>query len=208
MNHVLLIHGLLNGNYWLWKLSARLRDAGFAPEIFSYSSLIEGPQHAVPKLIETLRNEPFDALVGHSLGGLIALQALRQAPDIAVSRVVCMGSPLRGSAIAQRLAQQAWSRPVLGRSADLLCKGLDEWRGTAQVGMIAGDMNRGMGRLFVHFDGISDGTVAINETRFPGLADHCIVHSSHSGLVFSAEAAAQVVHFLREGKFNQTQSDR
>ena len=37
------------------------------------------------------------ALVGHSLGGLVALEALRRQPDLPVSRVVCLGSPLRGS---------------------------------------------------------------------------------------------------------------
>jgi pimeloyl-ACP methyl ester carboxylesterase len=202
MNRILLIHGFLNGKYWLWKLASRLRKAGFAPEIFSYSSMAGGSQHAVPTLAEKLRNEPFDALIGHSLGGLIALQTLRQAPDAAVPRVVCLGSPLCGSAVAKGFAEQPWSRLLLGGSADLLCEGLDEWSGVAQVGMIAGDINRGAGQLLARLDGINDGTVTIDETRLPGLADHCIVHASHSGLVFSADAAAQAVHFLREGKFS------
>ena len=43
--------------------------------------------------------------------------------------------------------------------------------------------------------------MALEETRLPGLAAHCRVHSSHTGLVFSAEAARQVVAFLRNGTF-------
>ena len=58
-----------------------------------------------------------------------------------------------------------------------------------------------MGRLFARFEGGSDGTVGLDETRLPGLADHCIVHSSHTGLVFSRDAAAQAAHFLRHGGF-------
>lgn len=200
-HRVLLIHGLLNANYWLYRLAARLRAEGFETEIFGYPSVVGGPEQAIPKLIEKLRREPVDALVGHSLGGLVALEALRQAPDLAVTRVVCLGSPLRGSDTACRLAAHPWSRPLLGRSEALLLDGLEAWRGPAAVGMVAGDVARGAGRLFSHFDGVSDGTVGIDETRLPGLADHCVVHSSHTGLVFSAEAAAQTAHFLRQGCF-------
>ena len=77
--------------------------------------------------------------VGHSLGGLIALEALRSAPDLAVPRVVCLGSPLCGSLTARNLAGRAWTRPLLGRSAPLLQAGLQCWDGPAEVGVVAGD---------------------------------------------------------------------
>ena len=35
-----------------------------------------------------------------------------------------------------------------------------------------------------------------------GLAAHCVVPASHTGLVFSAHAARQAAHFLREGRFD------
>lgn len=206
---VLLIHGLLNRSFWLWPLAVRLRELGFEPDFFSYSSLLEGSEVAVPKLIEHLRETPADAIVGHSLGGLIALAALREAPELQVARVVCLGSPLRGSATAQKLADSFFGRPLLGRSADLLLEGLGEWNGHAQAGMIAGDIERGMGRLLAGLsaagDEPSDGTVNVAETRLPGLADHIVIGASHSGLVFSPEAAAQAEHFLREGRFSREQ---
>jgi len=68
--------------------------------------------------------------------------------------------------------------------------------------MVAGNVPQGLGRYFARFDGGSDGTVAIAETELPGLADHCVVASSHSGLVFSPEATRQAVNFLREGRFS------
>jgi hypothetical protein len=55
--------------------------------------------------------------------------------------------------------------------------------------------------LFAGFDGEHDGTVAIVETQLPGLADHVVVDASHSGLLFSAEAAEQATAFLRVGHF-------
>jgi len=198
---VVLVHGLLNAEWWLRPLAARLRAQGFRTELFGYSSVFDGPERAVPKLLVRLRREPADALVGHSLGGLIALEALRQAPELAVSRVVCLGSPLCGSRTARTIAASPWIRPMLGRSAPMLASGMAEWRGQAQVGVVAGDVARGLGRLFARFDGGSDGTVGLEETRLPGLADHCTVHSSHTGLVFSPAAVRQAAHFLRHGRF-------
>jgi pimeloyl-ACP methyl ester carboxylesterase len=204
---ILLIHGLLNANYWLWLLAARLRAKGFGAEIFGYPSVLGGPEQAIDRLIKKLCHNPVGALIGHSLGGLIALEALRQMSDAPVSRVVCMGSPLRGSETAHRIAARRWSRPLLGHSAALLHNGLDAWQGPAAVGMIAGDVARGTGRLFGDFQGISDGTVTLEETRLPGLTGHCIVHASHSGLLFSTEAAAQAAHFLREGRFGKVETE-
>jgi len=198
---LLLVHGLHNARWWLRPLAARLRSEGFEPEPFGYASVFGGPERAIPALVERLRAAPVHGVIGHSLGGLIALEALRRAPDAAVPRVVCLGSPLCGSRIARHLAARGWTRPLLGRSAALLQAGLAHWDGATALGVVAGDVAQGMGRLFARFDDASDGTVAVAETRLPGLADHCVVHCSHTGLVFSAEAAAQAAHFLREGRF-------
>jgi pimeloyl-ACP methyl ester carboxylesterase len=201
---VLLVHGLLNADWWLRPLAKRLRGAGFETELFGYASVLGGPERAIPRLAERLRGGGFDAVVGHSLGGLVALEALRAAPDASVARVVCLGSPLRGSLAARGLAARRWTKPLLGRSASLLQGGLEGWGGSAQVGVVAGDVARGMGRLFARFDGGSDGTVGLDETRMPGIADHCVVHSSHTGLVFSRDAVAQAAHFLRHGRFDHS----
>lgn len=198
---VLLLHGIWNAKAWLVPLAARLRAAGFETEVFGYPSVFGGPDVAVPRLIAHLRDSEPVALLGHSLGGLVALQALNRQPDLPVTRVVCLGTPLRGSGAARGLAGRAWTMPALGRSAGLLQAGFERWEGRALVGMVAGNLAHGLGRHFTRFEGESDGTVAMEETRLPGLADHCVVASSHSGLVFSADAARQAAHFLREGRF-------
>lgn len=198
---MLVVHGLLNADWWLRPLASRLRAEGFETELFGYPSVLGGPERAIPRLAERLRSGDVAAIVGHSLGGLLALEALRAAPDAPVARVVCLGSPLRGSKAARNLAARRWTKPLLGRSAGLLQGGVAAWDGAARVGVVAGDVARGMGRLFTRFDGASDGTVGVEETRMPGLADHCVVPSSHTGLVFSRPALAQAAHFLRHGRF-------
>jgi pimeloyl-ACP methyl ester carboxylesterase len=197
-NRILLLHGIWNAKSWLAPLARRLRSEGFEVDVFGYPSVFGGPEVATDRLIERLSASPPVNLVGHSLGGLVGLEALRRVPDLPVPRMVCIGSPLCGSEAARRLSRHS---PLLGRSANLLQRGCEPWQGRTQVGMVAGTVARGMGRLFVRFDGESDGTVAVAETRLPGLSAHCTVAASHTGLVFSADAARQAAYFLREGRF-------
>lgn len=199
---VLLIHGIWNAGLWLSPLAAKLRAAGFSPRIWAYDSIRGGAAAAARALVERLRGGPETDIVGHSLGGLVALEALRIAPDLPVRRVVCLGSPLCGSGTARVLQARRWSSPILGRSADLLSRGFERWEGPAEVGVVAGCVPRGLGRVLAAVDRDSDGTVAIAETRLPGVCDHCLVRCSHTGLVLSPEAARQAAVFLRTGHFD------
>jgi pimeloyl-ACP methyl ester carboxylesterase len=201
--HVVLLHGLwMPGAVMHW-FAARLAAAGFEPETFSYASIIDGPERAVPRLVAALRATGETYVVAHSLGGLLVLQALAAAPELPVARVVCLGSPLCGSGAVAGV-QQRWpmAARLFGRSAPLLQSGLPGWRGPAAVGVVAGRIPHGLGALFAHFDGEHDGTVAVAETRLDGLADHVVVAASHSGLLFSETAARQTIGFLRCGRFD------
>ncbi|MBN6111490.1 alpha/beta fold hydrolase [Xanthomonas bonasiae] len=200
---VLLLHGIWNGRVWLGPLAWRLRREGFRVATFGYSTAFGGAEAALPRLrqrIQRLAQQGPVALVGHSLGGLIALQALRQAPQLPVTRVVCLGAPLAGSAVAQTLLRRGLG-VALGRSAALLQQGLGQWEGSAAVGMVAGSVALGVGNRIAALGPDSDGTVALAETRVPGLRDHCLVRASHSGLLFSPVAARQAAAFLRHGRF-------
>lgn len=201
-SRVLLLHGIWNARSWLGPLAVRLRRAGLNTEIFGYASVFGSPDVAVSSLIKRLRDDGRSvSIIGHSLGGLVALEALRREPTLPVPRLVCLGSPVCGSGAARALGRRSWLAPALGRSGALLQRGCDAWSGPTEIGMVAGNVRRGMGQFFARFEGDSDGTVAVAETRLEGLQDHCVVASSHSGLVFSEEAAAQAAHFLHHGRF-------
>lgn len=200
-NRVVLVHGLWNSPWWLLPLARRLRGHGFKVEGFGYPSILGGPEPALQALVTRLRGGPTCHLVGHSLGGLLAVEAVRRAPELPVQRVVCMGSPLRGSATARFLAGHRALAWVLGRSAPLLLSGCQPWQGSQQVGVIAGDVPRGVGRLLAAVGPESDGTVALAETCLDGAAARCQVRASHTGLVLSADAARQAAWFLRHGDF-------
>jgi pimeloyl-ACP methyl ester carboxylesterase len=200
MMQVLLVHGIWNPRAWLLPLALRLRAAGLQPQLFGYRSVCASPEQAVAALMARIRTRggaPV-VVVGYSLGGLITLEAVRRGA--AVERVVCLGSPLLGSASAAALSRHRASGWLLGRSRELLNRGVAAWDGGVPVGMIAGSRAHGVGRLLADL-GDSDGTVAVAETRLPGLADHCVLAASHSGLVLSAAVARQTVAFLRDGHF-------
>ncbi|MBV6783711.1 alpha/beta fold hydrolase [Xanthomonas perforans] len=199
---VLLVHGIWNSPLWLLPLARRLRQGGYRPALFGYASVLGGPAQAVPQLIARLRATGVQALVCHSLGGLIAAQALRSAPDLPVRRVVCLGSPLAGSSVARGLARRGLPR-AMGRSADLLQQGLGCWDGAAEIGQVAGCVPRGLGRWLAPLGEVSDGTVSLAETQLPGLRDHCVVRASHSGLLLSPAAARQTLAFLDTGRFQR-----
>ncbi len=199
---VVILHGLwMTGLTTQW-FAARLRAGGFQPEIFGYHSIIGGPGAAVPRLAKRLRDGGEAHIVAHSLGGLIALEALAGDPALPVSRMVCLGVPLCGSGAAAGLARWPAASLWLGRSADLLRRGCVTWPATVEVGMIAGALPRGLGVFVARFEDANDGTVSVAETRMPALADHIVIDASHSGLLFSTEAAVQASAFLRNGRFS------
>lgn len=206
-DRVVLLHGLwMPGAAMRW-FASKLSLDGFAPEIFSYPTIAGGPDRAVPRLVERLRDGDPAHVVAHSLGGLVALQALCDAPGLPVPRVVCLGSPLAGSGAATGMLRWAPAVALLGRSATLLRSGVSGpgracWEGSVQVGCIAGRIPHGLGALFAGFQGEHDGTVAVAETQLPALADHVVVDASHSGLLFSAAAAQYTIAFLRHGRFH------
>ena len=200
---VVLLHGIwMPGVVMAW-LAARLRQAGFDCETFGYYGVAQGPERTKAALVETLARAPCH-VVAHSLGGLVAMQALVEHPQLPVERLLCLGSPLRGSGAAQGMRRHAWSAVTLGRAASLLETGFAQWSGRAQVGMIAGTSPVGLGHLFGGFHGEHDGSVSVEETRLPGLADHAVVHASHSGMLFSPEVAALATAFLQHGRFAAT----
>ena len=183
-------------------LARRLQAEGFTPHRFDYASLFHGPAPSVDRLAArmlALGPGPVH-LVGHSLGGLVALETLSSWQGLPPGRVVCLGSPLAGSSAARGLSRLHLT-PLLGRSARLLKSGLHELPPGREVGVVAGSRAAGLGKLFGDFDGLNDGTVAVWETRLPGLADHRVLPASHTGLIFNARAAGLVAGFLRSGQF-------
>lgn len=196
---VLLLHGIWMRGVMMARIARYLASEGFATEIVDYPSLSRGADACAEDLRARIEAQDGEAVhvVGHSLGGLVALLATQDDPR--PGRTVCLGSPLTGSAAARSLA--AFAPWMMGRSRERLLQGLGEWRGAREVGVIAGRVPVGMGLLLGGLRGDNDGTVAVEETRLPGIREHAVVAATHTGLPFSDEAIAMTANFLRHGRF-------
>jgi pimeloyl-ACP methyl ester carboxylesterase len=143
-------------------------------------------------------------LVAHSLGGLVVLRMFedRLAGDLPPGRIVLLGSPLRGCVAARNLSQWWLGRELLGRSlGEAMHPGERRWDGQRELGIIAGDLSVGLGRLAGTRGHESDGTVLVEETRLNGARQHLVLPVSHTGLPFAASVARQTATFLATGRF-------
>jgi len=202
-----VIHGLWMHSLEMGMLRNRLAErTGWSAKTFSYRSVTR----ALPENARRLRRriDEIDAdtvhLVGHSLGGVLALQMLNLFPTDKVGRVICLGSPLVDSSAARRLTHWELGRRIVGRTLRhaVLEQPLISIDGSRQIGVIAGSVALGIGAIVGKLEPPHDGVVSVNETRLPGVTEHLILPVNHIGLVFSSKVADQTAHFLRFGKFN------
>lgn len=206
---VIVIHGLWMSGAEEALLRHRLRDDhGFPTEQFHYDTFgtgFDANAGTLRKYLDTLDAERVH-LVGHSTGGLMALFALEQRPWDRPGRTVCLGSPLRGSIAARRLAELGelgeLALGLTGREG-LIPRRLDEYRGGREVGVIAGTTSFGAGLVLGGLPEPNDGVIAVVETRLPGIRDHLELPVSHMGMLISSDVARQTAFFLRHGIFDR-----
>jgi len=205
---VILVHGLWMAGFQLSVLKSRLEARSrFRVVAFSYPSLQGSMSDHARSLVEFARGQGSSELhfVGHSLGGLVILRALQLAQDLPTGRAVLLGSPCQGSRAAQGVARIPFGKAILGGAVNEECIKFSprEWSGHREVGVIAGSMRFGLGRLFADFDSDHDGTVLVEETRLPGSKDHIVLETTHTGMLLSGDVADQTVWFLEHGEFRR-----
>jgi pimeloyl-ACP methyl ester carboxylesterase len=204
---VVFVHGL-----WLTGVESTLLRRRLASNLrgdtysFRYPSVSASMQDIVHRLGEfTSRLDAGTVhFVGHSLGGIVLLRFFEQAPRVPPGRIVLLGSPVRGSRAAHHVARWPLGAAIMGRNveAEVLKAPERRWNGQRELGVIAGDLSVGLGRLFGELGGPNDGTICVEETEIPGTADRIVLPVSHTGILFSAEVARQTAAFLTSGRFN------
>jgi len=209
VEHIVLVHGLWMTGAETGLLGSRLRDDyGFDVRTYSYYSVSVGLEENVARLAKYLAEVPGDTLhvVGHSLGGLLALHTAMRLPDKRPGRIVCLGSPLRGSAAARALAALPFGLEIMGATVRdaILNGGLESWQGKRDVGVVAGTRSLGLGEAVGQLPVPNDGTIAAVETQLPGVKDYLELDVSHTGMLMAPVVVSQTAYFLRHGVFART----
>lgn len=204
---VILVHGLWTPAAIFMLHSHWLQRDGYRTLRFGYPSVRAGLAQNAQRLKRFIASVDADEihLVGHSLGGLIILDMLRQTPDPRLRRAVLLGTPCVGSHCARRLAGVTGMPALLGRS-------ITEWLSRAPqdiaapqtavaVGVLAGTRSAGLGRIVPGLPRPNDGVVTVAEARLPGAADFIVLPVAHSEMLASRRCAAQIAAFLGSGGF-------
>ena len=115
-----------------------------------------------------------------------------------------MGSPLVDTAAGRQFQKIRAGRILMGKTLPeaVYSRPLLEWRGKQEVGVIAGTVAVGLGRIIERLPRPNDGMVSLAETALPGITAHCSLRLSHTGLVLSSDAVEEVSNFLRDGRFS------
>jgi len=180
--------------------------------LFSYPSVRGTLDENASALATYIRSRHVDIahIIGHSLGGVLALRMHANIPDFLPGRVVCLGSPLAGSRAANYLNAQQWAEEIIGKSVPdaMINQTANDWATAVaehrDIGVIAGNVPLGFGRLVAGFDEDNDGTIGVSETALDAATDHIVLPVSHKGMLVSADVADQAAAFIRRGEFLRT----
>jgi pimeloyl-ACP methyl ester carboxylesterase len=196
---VVLAPGLWMPSPVMRLLAARLEARGYEARVFSYSG--RGPHDAN---VESLARFSRDGgvFVGHSLGGLLVLEMLNRHPEIEARAVVLLGAPVRGCLAGRRFGERKVGCWMMGACRDLWDERPARWTRRAPLGVIAGTLPLGLGRVFGGaLPGQNDGVVCVDETTVEGMTERALVRHGHSMLICAPSVGRLVERFLSAGRF-------
>lgn len=202
---VVLLSGLWTPAWVMLLLQRRIERAGLRCVRFGYASARMGLEENSRCLASFVRalGSPRVCIVGHSLGGVIALHAAAAHALANVRRIVMMGSPYGDSYAARSLARWSFGRWMLGRTVPAWLAGTRPCPPQGvEVGVITGTLAVGLGTLVApDMPRPHDGVIRAQETRVPGMTAHVELSVSHIGMAFSKRVGRLVVRFLLHGRF-------
>ena len=210
---VVLLHGFGRSDMSMLLLNSALTEAGYDVYSLEYPSIEEAPEALVEMIGKDISNCCKDGaetvhFVGHSLGGLLLRDYLGRHRPENLGHVVLIGSPNKGSELADAdfgIAAQETLLGWAGPSAQALHTGPDGYAASLpapdySVGVIAGNRGNHMSDRWLPTP--NDGVVSVASARLDGMTDFIAVGVTHWDMRSSPIVAELVIDFLRYGRFN------
>ena len=204
---VILIHGLLQSSRCMTEMGVTIEKSGYTAVKFDYpSTQVSIPDAArfLDRMVKSLDGIDEINFVVHSMGGLVVRAYAMEYSDPRIKRMVMLGTPNRGAELAD-ITQQSWflrtaagpGARQLGTRSDGLIPKLPVPK--FEFAVIAGSRGTATGWNPL-IPGDDDGTVTVASTKLQGATDFNTVRATHSRLLWSEEAIAQTVSFLKDGR--------
>lgn len=203
---VVLIHGLARTEHSMRILAMRLRRAGFHTRYIRYNSrrasMDEATATAARQILRLRlpKGTPLH-LVGHSLGGVLAVRLKSERPDLGICRVVQLGAPNRGSGMARLLSETILGREVFGPViSELAADPGDAWLLDPDILAFAGATIPSLFSRQYGVHGPNDGLVSARSAWGRAAGHRVRTETIHGWMPLSGEVAVKVVQFLRTGE--------
>jgi pimeloyl-ACP methyl ester carboxylesterase len=208
---VILLHGIKDKPYMMWKLENNLEKAGYSVLNLHYPS-VEAGMDSILNLLHT-RIDSLDDIyarihfVTHSLGGIVVRAYLSEYDNQDFKSMVMIAPPNKGAIMAERFEDFFLYKWMYGETGQKLGKdSSDYWQQfpppDIPFGIIAGGLKNGAG-FNPLIPGDDDGTVGVAETRIKGARDFIVLTGLHTSLLWQDSTIEQVLYFLKNGQFNK-----
>lgn len=214
---VLLLHGLAHDRTCLRDLGRYLqRRSDYIVFNFEYPGThqsIGDDARALASVIANLEGIEEINFVAHSMGNIVVRHYLAdqtdpqngRRPDPRFRRMVMLGPPNHGSALASSLADNGAFKAFLGKPALELGR---HWAWEAvnlatpqfEFGILAGGLGNKFG-FNPFLAGDDDGIVTVDSARLAGASDFLLLPVTHLPMVFDTRVFRCVLSFLQNGYF-------
>lgn len=204
MTNIVILHGLYMHGVVMKPMASRLKKKGHTVQIISYNSLRINETLLFKRIHHCLSLSKKNVLVGHSLGGILAINFVNSHQDLntPIDCIVTIGSPLQGASIAKEIQNKKLGF-ILGNSKEQGLVDVTKLTTDCPIGSIAGTMPIGIRTPIMRDKQPSDGTVTVEETLLPDLRDHLCLKYSHTSLIYATDTVNQVDYFIANHEFER-----